>query len=106
MFRDTGCMITADPIARNIEVEVWVAQRKCTWLDAVPQSLEHRIRPCVKRLLQYLHPRACENVCKMGDREILLTYWRAQARSKRQIVFLEFLCELNVNLRVDIVLAD
>ncbi|MDD2657619.1 MAG: hypothetical protein PHD04_03100 [Candidatus Pacebacteria bacterium] len=105
MFRDVGCMITANPIAHDIELEVWAAKRRCTWLDAMPQSLEYKIRPSVGRLLQHLHPKVYEKVCKMGEREVLLAYWRAQARSKKQLPFLEFLCELNVNLRVDFILA-
>jgi hypothetical protein len=102
MFKNAGNELTVIDLEAELEKTVRSAirltRRKWSGIDLVPQALEKKVVPIIKKVLMNINPEMLTNVRKMDARVIWAIYWQTQTKPvTAQMSFLKLLEGLDRN---------
>ena len=102
IFKDDTIALEAEYLEAMLEKTVRsgmrLTRRKWIWIELVPQALENRALPLIRKMLENINPEMFRNVRKMDARVIWMTYWCLRSNPENShMYFFEFLVELNRN---------
>lgn len=85
-------------LEKTVRSGIRLTRRKWFWIELVPQALENRALPLIRKMLKIISPEMFESVRKMDERVIWMIYWSLRSNpAKNHIYFLELLIELDKN---------
>lgn len=100
MFKDVTSELAVIDLEAELEKTarsaIRLTRRKWTGIDLVPQALENRVVPIIKKVLANINPEMLTNVRKMDVRVIWAIYWQTQTKPvTAQVSFLKLLERLD-----------
>ncbi|MBU6388334.1 hypothetical protein KGQ72_00410 [Patescibacteria group bacterium] len=102
MFKDKASALAAMNLEMELEKAVRsgikLTRRKWTGIELVPQALENRAVPIIRKMLADINPEVLGNIPKMNAKVIWEVYWYLQIKPGGvRISFFKLLIELNKN---------